>query len=309
MINTITFNPAMDKILYVEKLTRNFSNRIKKVERCLGGKGTHLSCNLGMLGIENRSFGVAMGGTGKEVLDELQKFGVQTHYVYLEEGETRTNYLVVDDDGTSTFLNERGDMLQTETIEKLVRLIDEKTEQGDVLVVAGDASNVEDKEVMLNIVRAARKKDMRLYLDCSGAFLRSAVQFDPFLIKPNMEELSELAEKKIESQAEAIDVILKLKNIPAVMLSMGGDGWIFKYKNKLIRGYGLCVPVGNVVGCGDALLTGLMYGFEYAAMELDEMLKFATALSATCAMSNRTLGFDVAKAKKMSNDVKLEYLK
>ena len=49
MINTVTLNPAMDEILYIESFQENCMNRIQKKKKCLGGKGTHLAYNFHFL--------------------------------------------------------------------------------------------------------------------------------------------------------------------------------------------------------------------------------------------------------------------
>ncbi|MEA4853608.1 MAG: 1-phosphofructokinase family hexose kinase, partial [Christensenella sp.] len=98
MINTVTLNPAMDKIIYLDALNIDCMNRIQQTEKCMGGQGTHLAYNLSLLGVDNRTFGVAFGLTGKEIIDILTEAGVETKYLWYETPESRTNYLVVDND-------------------------------------------------------------------------------------------------------------------------------------------------------------------------------------------------------------------
>ena len=43
MINTLTLNPAVDKILYVEEFKRNITTRIKEVKDTIGGKAAYLA--------------------------------------------------------------------------------------------------------------------------------------------------------------------------------------------------------------------------------------------------------------------------
>ena len=308
MINTVTLNPAMDKIIYLDALNIDCMNRIQKTEKCMGGKGTHLAYNFSLLGVENRTFGVAFGGTGKEIIDILKGSGVETKYLWYETPESRTNYLVVDNDRNCTFMAERGTTLTAEMTQELLAMMEQNMAKGDILVIAGDASNVEDKEVQVKLLQIAKKMGLKLYLDSSGAFMKKGIEYHPYLIKPNLEELSELAGREICDVAGVTTALDELPDIPAIMVSMGGDGWVFRYQGKTYRGHGLKVPVGNTAGCGDALLTGLVYCLEYTEMPVLEMLAFSTALSATCAMSNQTVGFDIAKAKELQKDVMIEEL-
>ena len=44
-------------------------------------------------------------------------------------------------------------------------------------------------------------------------------------------------------------------------------------------------------------------------MPVMDMLAYATALSATCAASNQTVGFDIEKAKEWMKDVKIDVIR
>ena len=59
MINTVTLNPAVDRILYLNRVQKNITNRTRSGVKTVGGKGTHVSMNLAILGIPSRAFGLA----------------------------------------------------------------------------------------------------------------------------------------------------------------------------------------------------------------------------------------------------------
>ena len=40
MINTVTVNPAIDRIVYLDRFVRNITNRIRATKDTMGGKGT-----------------------------------------------------------------------------------------------------------------------------------------------------------------------------------------------------------------------------------------------------------------------------
>ena len=66
------------------------------------------------------------------------------------------------------------------------------------------------------------------------------------------------------------------------------------------------MPVRNATGCGDALLSALLYRFEHTDGALLDTLAFATAVSAACAMSDLTVGFDLEQAKRLQSEVVIE---
>ena len=63
MIYTITFNPALDYTVQVEKFEIGEINRTKSENILAGGKGLNVSIILKRLGIENTSLSIISGFT------------------------------------------------------------------------------------------------------------------------------------------------------------------------------------------------------------------------------------------------------
>ena len=74
---------------------------------------------------------------GQEVIDVLKESGADTHYLWYETPETRTNYLIVDKERNCTFLGGKGEVLTREITEKLLALMESQMEEGDTLIIAG----------------------------------------------------------------------------------------------------------------------------------------------------------------------------
>jgi len=308
MVNTITFNPAMDKIFFIQSLKVNNTNRIKGLSKSLGGKGTHIAINLSMLGMQNRTFGVSFGETGKEIIDTLKNAGVETHYLWYEKPESRTNYIFIDEEKNCTMFTEQGERLSEDTLGKLLELIQNNIRHNDGIVISGDGSNVDGQDILKRIMKMANDFNARIYLDSSGKFLKEAIPFKPFLIKPNMDELCELTGRKIRTLEDIVSVMDELADIPAVMVSMGKDGSVLRYGHAIYRSYGVEVDVVNTIGCGDALLSGIVLGFE-TNMNIIEMLKLSTAISASCAMTEKTVGFDNSAVQLLKEKVHVEIIR
>ena len=91
MVYTVTFNPALDYVVRVEKLTVGGANRAGQAEIQPGGKGINVSCVLHELGVETTALGFVAGFTGCELERELARRGVRTGFIHLAEGQTRIN--------------------------------------------------------------------------------------------------------------------------------------------------------------------------------------------------------------------------
>ena len=65
MIYTVTFNPALDYVMYVDDLQSSDINRTQSEQLFYGGKGINVSVILSRLGVENKALGFLAGFSGK----------------------------------------------------------------------------------------------------------------------------------------------------------------------------------------------------------------------------------------------------
>ncbi len=293
MVNTLTLNPAIDKILYLEKVNKGITNRVQQHVLTVGGKGTHVSVNLSLMGLKNNAHGLARGEAGRFILRILKDQGVTARFVFREEGESRTNYILAESDNTCTTIAEKGPALSEWDLRDIIQELRQSLGFGDSLVLSGDASNCPDPFIYNRIARELADKKLRIYLDASGESLKKGLECSPFLIKPNQDELETLCGFPIESDADVLRGIDTLDpyGIEVVAVSLGGRGSIARFGREYYRAIPAPVKVRNTAGCGDSFLAGLIYGYERGMHHVD-MLRYATAVSAATATSPLSVGFD-----------------
>ena len=92
MIYTVTFNPAID---YVVRLDRPLEvgevNRAAGEDCVLGGKGINVSGVLAELGCRSTALGFVAGETGAWLERGLAAQGITTDFIHLAQGMTRIN--------------------------------------------------------------------------------------------------------------------------------------------------------------------------------------------------------------------------
>lgn len=312
MICTLTINPAIDKLLFISKLNRDNTNRIQKSKKVLGGKGTHVSINLSLLGEENRAYGIGYGKTGAIIEEMLKNSRIQVEFLHFDEGESRTNYALVEENHFCTLITEKGRIIPQNVCRQLLNRILDTIGTEDYLVLSGDASNTELPYMYNYVMQEMKQKRPRVkvFLDTSSENLIRGLDQKPFLVKPNEDELSQIMGKSIASDEEVLEGIewIKKKGIECVAVSRGGKGSIVAYKEEVYKVHPLQVNVINTIGCGDAYLSGLVYGFE-KNMDFQDILKLAASVSAATAESELTVGFDVARVMQLRNKVELQKLR
>lgn len=115
----------------------------------------------------------------------------------------------------------------------------------------------------IQLIQTAKKKGAKIAVDTSGKALKKIVaKGGLYIIKPNVEELSELAGKKIPNEKNAIIAAAKklLKKTGFVLVSRADKGAILIGRDVILsaRYTGKKYNVYNTVGCGDFLLAGFV---------------------------------------------------
>ena len=284
MIYTITFNPALDYIMTIDKLDVGMVNRSKSEKILPGGKGINVSLVLTNLGVENTALGFLAGFIGKNIEDIISAHGCNTDFVYLREGLSRINVKLM---GTpETEINGNGPYISGEDVKALYGKLDKLT-SGDVLVLAGSIPNFLPANIYSDIMKYVSGKGVKVVVDATGDLLVKCLEYKPFLIKPNNFELEQIFNTKLESREDIVKCALKLKDMGAVnvLVSMGKDGAILVDENNKI--YDLMAPEGNVinsVGAGDSMVAGFLSGL-YENNNYEYAFKLAVAAGSASAFS------------------------
>ena len=175
---------------------------------------------------------------------------------------------------------------------------------GDLVVISGDASNLKGPGLQDRLIDIAVARGARFCLDASGIYLESGIRKKPFLVKPNLDELGALVGRELKTEVEIVAAMMWARENGAenVVASCGGEGSYAFLGGRLYRAVSPAVEVKNTVGCGDALLSGIIAGFE-KRLSTEEILKKATAVAAATAMDEATVGFDPLVAAELEAEV------
>ncbi len=296
MIITITLNPAIDQIIHIKEFKVNATNRIISEKECLGGKGTHISYNLTLLKCKNIAMGIALGEMGQRVIYMLEKEGIQTRFISDQYGNARINRVIVEDNGNSTLICEKGTNLQDLTVEAFLHLFKKSIKKDDIIVISGDASNLSEELnefLQESMMETALRVGAKIALDSSGRYIKKGIKCRPFIIKPNAEELAELTGLPTDTEESIVEAIRTLDDfdIEIIAVSRGEKGSVVKFRDAIYAVGAARVKPVNTVGSGDAYLSGLLDGL-CRKLEIEDVLKRAAACGGAAAENEDTMGFD-----------------
>src|SRR5881227_2722388 len=123
MIVTVTLNAALDRTLTVPNFRSGHRHRASQGLTLAGGKGINIARALKRLGVPVVATGLAGGGTGTRIVEELTGEAILNDFVRIA-GESRTSTAVVDPTGsTYTEINEWGPHVEPEELELLLEKV------------------------------------------------------------------------------------------------------------------------------------------------------------------------------------------
>lgn len=288
MIYTVTFNPALDYVMLLDKFESGEVNRSKEEFLNPGGKGINVSMMLSELGVDNTAIGYIAGFTGEELIKKLKKRNIKTDFITLKEGMTRINVKVKAD--IESEINAGGPNITKEDLNLLMSKLDKLSDK-DILVLAGSIPSSVNDDIYEQIMKRLNKKKVNIAVDATNELLLNVLKYSPFLIKPNHHELGELFNVRLKTEEDIITYAKKLQDMGArnILVSMAGDGAILlTEKGEILKSTSPKGKVINSVGAGDSMVAGFLAGYlknkdYYEALKLGIASGSASAFSESIA--------------------------
>lgn len=271
MIVTVTPNPSLDRTGVLDTpLKRGEVHRLAGVTTDPGGKGVNIARVVHQAGYPVTA--VVPADPGDPLLLALDALGLAYRQV-ATGAAVRTNLAVTEPDGTTTKLNAAGAPLDARQAAALTRTVVESSVGAEWVSLSGSLPPGLDAGWYADTIRELRPLGARIAVDTSDAPLRALAaalpRAAPDLIKPNSEELGQLAGTDgamLEAAAAAGDyeAILTASRrlndlgIRAVLVTLGGAGAVLVTADAAWHATTPRVTVRSTVGAGDSALAGYL---------------------------------------------------
>ena len=289
-IYTLCLNSCLDKSVIIKKILFDDINRIARFQEDPGGKGINVSRVISFLGGATLALGFSGGATGKRIEELLSKKKVRFSFTKIKK-ETRLIFNVFEERTKKTIrLNERGPKVKKEEIEKLLSSVFSLPyQEDDYFICSGSPAAGIPLNIYQKIIKKLNRIGVRTVLDSDNKPLELGIKSAPFLIKPNLWELSRLFKKKIKTVPEIILASKNLlkKGIKIVIISLGEKGAILVTKKESFSAIPPKIKVKSTIGSGDALLAGFLFSF-IKGKNLKDALRFGVALGTATALQPGT---------------------
>lgn len=297
MIYTLTCNPSLDYIVFLDEFVLGEIARSHSQSLFAAGKGINVSIVLKNLGIESVCFGFIAGFTGQKIEEELQQNGCKTDFIFLEEGLSRINVKVKAKEETQ--INAQGPKISPKQLEALFLKL-ERLQKEDILVLSGSVPPFVENTIYEKIMEHLKSKGIKIVVDATKQLLLCTLKQKPFFVKPNEEELEEIFNCTIKTEEELIFYGQKMQKMGAqnVMISRGGKGAILLTEKEI---YKSSAPKGNLIqtiGAGDSMVAGFLAGY------LEKKSFWQAFQTAIAAGSASAFSYELAKKQEVEQLIK-----
>lgn len=307
MIYTVTLNPALDKTVEISDFKIDKVNRVENLKIEAGGKGINVSRVVKKLGGETTALGILGGNNGKFLLEKLNSEEIKNNFLF-SGGETRINTKIVDfKNNTYTDINESGFNVDNKDIEKLMTDLLYCLNSEDIVVLAGSLPKGADVNTYNKWIKIFTQKGVKVFFDADKNALKSGIEANPYFIKPNIDELSELFGEKISTVNEAKTYAQKLINNTdlLVAVTLGEKGSLLVSKNNAYFAKPLTVEVKSTVGAGDSFVAAVAVSTVMNKSYI-ETLRFAAAVSTAKVMCEGVTAPDKDLIDKLLKEIEVE---
>ena len=295
MIVTVTLNPAVDKMYWVEGLKmcdvtqEEFLTRALRSSTSAGGKGVNMSVFLSRLGVENIAMGFVGGYTGHVIVRDLRDEGVTTNFVWTH-GETRVNVTLLQagQEHSPNLINESGQTILPEEMDRLMRRYKRMLTRARWVVLGGSLPPGVDPGIYGEMAQMAKDAGAKVILTTGGEALKRALDASPYIVKPDTREHLAVDGQGLTTVEDIVEagrhVIAGGAEIVIISHDITGDIAITRDDVWKINAQISTSKFKNLVGADDVFLAGILHKLTQDA-SLDEALRFGLAAGLASAES------------------------
>ena len=260
------------------------------------------------LGGEVRALFFAAGHTGCHAVEMLEKEdGVPCVPVWVS-GMTRTITTVLEEEiHRQTAFFEPGPAVSEKEYALFLDHFRNEVQQTHLVTLNGAASNAGQDNLYKDLIHIAHEYKVPVILDAYGTIFSRGLEARPFMVKPNVEELEGLVNRKLpglEERWQAVDHLLE-QEVTLVVVSMGEEGALVATKEWQYQVMAPPIEEVNPVGSGDALVAGFALGLTQG-LGLEETARFGVALGTANALTWDIGVFNPETVEKLRRLIHLE---
>jgi 1-phosphofructokinase family hexose kinase len=271
-------NPAVDAIYHSPEFSLGTTHSRVESANYPAGKGINVARVIKELGEDVCVAGIIHEHNYAQFTQYLDRLGIASHLCVIP-GVARINVTLLESAAKqTTHINSLQLPVPSSAADDILTYFRKHLKKGDFCICTGSLPPGISSDFYCDLIKVCSDAGAETLLDTSGEALRMGVRAKPLMVKPNLVELEDLFNEKVQGVHH---IALKGKRlvdmgIRYAFVSLGSDGMIAIHENDCL----LCsvppVKAIDTVGCGDALVGGLVAAYT-RNFSFNEMCRMAVA--------------------------------
>jgi 6-phosphofructokinase 2 len=263
-ILTLTVNPALDRIVTVDRLVFEDRAYIESTTEAAGGRGINAARVLTSFGATVTAVTTSGGDTGRKFEEHLQEDQFGKEVVKIRSG-IRTNLTISDRQGLSVKLNERGPTISELEQKRIIRAVEKLLPNSSWALLCGSLPDHIDPRLYTKLIELAAQHKVETLLDTDGDPLLHGIEAKPTIVKPNQSEAERLLNTALITRSQLIEAVQRMKAMgPAsVVLSLGSRGVIAATSTEgILEVIPPAIEALCPIGAGDAMSAAIVWALD-----------------------------------------------
>jgi 1-phosphofructokinase family hexose kinase len=264
LIVTLTINPAIDRIVSIDRLAFEDRAYINSSRESAGGRGINASSVIHSFGGEPLAVLISGGDSCKRLEGLLGTCGYRIAVVPVQN-EIRTNLTITDKHGLTVNLNETGPQLAKAEVARVERVVRDTLDHASWLMMCGSIPPGVPPAFYGKLISMARHKKVKTLLHADGDALREGIAARPTVVSPNQQEAGRLLGQTLLTRTHYLEAAERIRQLGAesVVLTLGSRGAVGAFADGLmIEALPPRIDAVCPIGAGDALMAAYAWARE-----------------------------------------------
>jgi len=299
--------PAWQQILVFDAFRHGEVNRAREAYWCASGKVFNAGIAAHHLGGPSRTLAPVGGPTGEQIDRQLAEMGLPAHFVWTREA-TRVCTTIIDRGaGAITELVENGRPLSDAELDRFRRSYAEQSAKADAAVIIGSLPVGTPASLYRDLVE---RTPGAAILDFRGEGLLSVLDLEPYVVKPNRDELARTVGRALNTDDDLLAAMRELNHRGArwVVITQGSQPvWVSSCAEVYCLHPPPVDPIVNPIACGDAMAATIAWATR-GGRPIVDAVRLGVAAAAENLRQLLPSRLDPAKVQDQAEHVRVERL-
>jgi 6-phosphofructokinase 2 len=305
-VAVLALNPAVDIGYEVAQLIADRKVQADKTAYHPGGNGINVALGLTRLAVPICCCSVVGGESGDLLLRLLGDSLGGNHKIFRVAGETRLNATLLQKHPPSQYeVASQGPEIPADVLHELDECFVADCETGYGVLTGSIPPGVPDTHYR-QLTDRIQRQGGKAVVDAHGALLQQAIEAQPYLVRVNHYVLEMTTRQRLDDVEAVAGAARELqqRGIDKLCISLGARGAILLDDANSYHCTAPRVRVLSTVGCGDALLAGLLAA-DQRGEDLPNMLRLGVVCGSATAAHPGTLLFTTEEVTQSSYELEL----